>query len=523
MAPLERAPRGAFVLIGFMGAGKSTVAGELAHALGSRSLDSDALLEERHGRTIAEQFDEGESAFRAREEELVCELLEGAQPGSVIALGGGSVLSERVRGALAGHVVVLLDVELQEAWERVSSHGSSERPLGRDREAFGALHDERRAVYEQLADAYLPALALGTAPRTLRGLRALAAAPPGTRMLWARSASGDYPVLVGRGLVSAAGQGGPPWPLDRSSSRAFCVSDHTVAALYADGLGELAGRIAIVPGEGQKTLAGAERIWQAMIAAGVTRADHVVALGGGVVGDLAGFCAATYQRGVPVVQVPTTLLAQVDSAYGGKTGVDLPQAKNYIGAYHQPAGVLVDPDTLKTLPAAELASGWVEVLKTALIAGGRLWDSVAAGAEVDQSTILQCARTKLAVVAADERDGGRRQVLNLGHTIGHAIETATGYVRYRHGEAVGLGLLAALRLSGQDGLRGQARELLLARGLPVRLEGASAQAVLDAVALDKKRLRSGLPFVLVRAPGDVRIGCELPEEEVRAAVRELLR
>ncbi|MDQ6811503.1 MAG: 3-dehydroquinate synthase, partial [Actinomycetota bacterium] len=296
----------------------------------------------------------------------------------------------------------------------------------------------------------------------------------------------------------------------------------TVAALYADGLGELTGRIAIVPGERQKTLAGAERVWRAMIASGVTRADHVVALGGGVVGDLAGFCAATYQRGVPVVQVPTTLLAQVDSAYGGKTGVDLPQAKNYIGAYHQPAGVLVDPDTLKTLPAAELASGWVEVLKTALIAGGRLWDSVAAGAEVDQNTILQCARTKLAVVAADERDGGRRQVLNLGHTIGHAIETATGYARYRHGEAVGLGLLAALRLSGQDGLREQARALLLARGLPVRLEGASAQAVLEASALDKKRLRSGLPFVLVRAPGDVRIGCELPEQEVRAAVQELL-
>ena len=191
-------------------------------------------------------------------------------------------------------------------------------------------------------------------------------------------------------------------------------------------------------------------MWRELRTAGMTRADHVVALGGGVVGDLAGFCAATYQRGVPVVQVPTTLVAQVDSAYGGKTGVDLPQAKNYVGAYHQPAGVLVDPDTLATLPAAELAAGWVEVLKTALIAGGALWERVAAGAEVDERTILACARTKLAVVAADERDAGRRQVLNLGHTVGHAIETATGYARYRHGEAVGLGLLAALRLSGQE-------------------------------------------------------------------------
>src|SRR6202043_2595711 len=132
-----------------------------------------------------------------------------------------------------------------------------------------------------------------------------------------------------------------------------------------------------------KTLAVAEHVWRALLAAGITRADHVVALGGGVVGDLAGFCAATYQRGVPVVQVPTTLVAQVDSAYGGKTGVDLPQAKNYVGAYHQPAAVLVDPDTLATLPAAELASGWVEVLKTALIAGGGLWEAVAGGGEID--------------------------------------------------------------------------------------------------------------------------------------------
>jgi len=178
---------------------------------------------------------------------------------------------------------------------------------------------------------------------------------------------------------------------------------------------------------------------------GAALADHVVALGGGVVGDLAGFCAATYQRGVPVVQVPTSLVAQVDSAYGGKTGVDLREAKNYVGVYHQPAGVLVDPDTLATLPAVELAAGWVEVLKTALIAGGKQWERVAAGGEVEEQMILACVRTKLEIVAADERDGGRRQVLNLGHTVGHAIETATGYARYRHGEAVGLGLLATLR------------------------------------------------------------------------------
>jgi shikimate kinase / 3-dehydroquinate synthase len=240
-----------------------------------------------------------------------------------------------------------------------------------------------------------------------------------------------------------------------------------------------------------------------------------------VVGDLAGFCAATYQRGMPVVHVPTTLVAQVDSAYGGKTGVDLAQAKNYVGAYHQPAGVLVDPNTLSTLPAAELAAGWVEVLKTALIAGGELWERVAAGADVDEWTIFACARTKLAVVAADERDADARQALNLGHTIGHAIETASGYARYRHGEAVGLGLLAALRLSGREQLRAQVRELLGERGLPVTMADVPVESVLEATVRDKKRLGAEVPFVLVQEPGDVRIGCHVQAADLRKAVAEL--
>src|SRR5205085_1353708 len=235
---------------------------------------------------------------------------------------------------------------------------------------------------------------------------------------------------------------------------------------------EMAATVTIAPGEQQKTLAGAERVWRALVAAGATRADHLAALGGGVVGDLAGFCAATYQRGVPVVHVPTTLVAQVDSAYGGKTGVNLAEAKNYVGAYHQPATVLTDPSTLRTLPAEERAAGYAEVVKTALIAGGELWERVRSGATdgTDLDTIVACARTKLAVVADDERDAGARQVLNLGHTVAHALETATGYARYRHGEAVALGLLATLRLSGQDELRAEVSGLLEAHGLPVRLE-----------------------------------------------------
>ena len=567
MPPLARA----LVFIGFMGAGKSTAAAEVAAALGVEALDSDLLLEASTGHSIAREFElHGEPAFRAREERLVCELLEQAGSGAaqpVVALGGGAVLSERVRAALAAHLVVLLDVDPVLAWERVQGQG---RPLASDRAAFAALHAERRTLYEELADAILPAHLPGVATRALPALRALAAASAtgreagreeadgagagvaarleGTprlegaarlddapRLLWAAAASGEYPVLVGRGLLGA-GSPSSVWELGSrgsasagTSGHAFCVTDETVAALYTPPLRARHAPIAISPGEAHKTLASAERVWRELAAAGMTRADRIVALGGGVVGDLAGFCAATYQRGVPVVQAPTTLVAQVDSAYGGKTGVDLPEAKNYVGAYHQPAAVIVDPDALHTLPAAELNAGWVEVLKTALIAGGELWARIAADEPVDQRTILACARLKLAVVAADERDGGRRQVLNLGHTVGHAIETATGYSRYRHGEAVGLGLLAALRLSGQEALRAQVRELLLAHEQPVTLEdrdgrsGVAVEDVLAAVAHDKKRVGERVPFVLLDGPGAARVGCEVASEELGAAVAELTR
>jgi shikimate kinase/3-dehydroquinate synthase len=500
----------ALVFIGFMGSGKSTAAAATATRLGVQALDSDLLLEEEFGHSITTEFQRnGEAAFREREEGQVCALLDQADPLAVIALGGGAVLSAHVRAALQAHRVVLLEVDPQLAWERARD---SARPLARERERFLALYEQRRELYEEVAD---------------------------ITVLWARAASGEYPVIVGRALLADPWLLSALWPLDRSVSRSFYVSDQTVAALHPPPVGaapvpgaahaleaahapEAAhALISIPPGERHKTLASAQRVWEWLAQEGATRADHLVALGGGVVGDLAGFCAATYQRGVPVVQLPTTVVAQVDSAYGGKTGVDLPQAKNYVGAYHQPAGVIVDPEVLQTLPAEELHAGWVEVLKTALIAGGELWQRVAAGGELDERMILACARTKLAVVAQDERDSGRRQVLNLGHTVGHAIETATGYTRYRHGEAVGLGLLAALRLSELPELRVQVRELLQARGLPVTLAGADVDDVVAMTKRDKKRLRESVPFVLVRAPGDIQIGCHIEPQALHAAVAEL--
>jgi shikimate kinase/3-dehydroquinate synthase len=277
----------------------------------------------------------------------------------------------------------------------------------------------------------------------------------------------------------------------------------------------------ISPGEQAKTPAQAEAVLRAMATAGVTRADLLVAVGGGVVGDLGGFCAAVYQRGMRWSGVPTTLVGQVDSAYGGKTGVDLPEGKNYMGVYHHPAAVVVDPATLATLPAEELAAGYAEVLKTALIAGGRLWARVRRGGEVDDETILGCIQTKLAIVADDERDAGRRQVLNLGHTVAHAIEAATGYARYRHGEAVGLGLLCALRLSERVPLRDEVAALMAARGLPTRLDGLAADQIVPFLARDKKRTGERVPFVLLESPGVVTPGHELDPASVRAALEEL--
>jgi len=481
-----------------MGAGKSSALDDV--------LDTDTLVEDQLEMSIASFFAAyGERRFRQREEPIVLRALRSGAP--AIALGGGSVLSETVRNALHEHTVVWMDVSDETAWQRAAG---DERPLATDRAAFEALHAERRPLYESVADAFLPE-GDRLVRRALPALQALQESPAGTKLVWAAAGGREYPVYVGRGLV-----GGLPRP----GRRAFVVTDEHVGAVYGERLRDTHHTITIPAGEQHKTIASAERVWRELASEGMGRDDHLVALGGGVVGDLAGFCAATYQRGVPIVQVPTSVVAQVDSAYGGKTGVDLPEAKNYVGAYHQPAAVITDVDTLATLPAQERASGYTEVLKTALIAGGSLWERISSGAPVDDRVVLDCARTKIAIVAADERDGGARQLLNLGHTVGHAIETASRY-RFRHGEAVALGLLAALRLSEQDELRAQVAELLASAGLPVRLVGVDPADVIANTQMDKKRVAANVPFVLVRAPGDVRYGRRVGPDALLTAVKEL--
>jgi shikimate kinase/3-dehydroquinate synthase len=499
---------GAIVLVGFMGAGKSTGARSLAAELGGQALDSDREVEARLGEPIESYFDRhGEDAFREQEENVVCELLA-REDAPVIALGGGAVQSERVREALTRHTVVHLEIDPDDAWHRASGKG---RPLARDPGRFESLWRDRRALYESVSDVLVPPADRDALRRALPFVLALREAPSGTRLVWAAAESGDYPVYLGRGLIESGFF--PPL-----SGRRFVVTDENVARVQRV---EGEERIVVMPGEDHKTIHGAEHVLRSLAQGGAERGDLVVAVGGGVVGDIAGFCAAVYQRGMRHAQVPTTLVAQVDSAYGGKTGVDLPEGKNYAGAYHQPSAVLCDPAALDTLPVEEMAAGYVEVVKTALIAGGGLWARVRQGGEVGAPEIMGCLRTKLAVVAEDERDGGRRQVLNLGHTVGHAIEAATAYGRYRHGEAVGIGLLAALRLSDRDALRAEVADLLAARDLPLAFSGASVDDVLALVERDKKRAAGRVPFVLVDAPGEVTPGHDVDPDALRAAVEEV--
>jgi 3-dehydroquinate synthase len=343
-----------------------------------------------------------------------------------------------------------------------------------------------------------------------------------------------FAVHIGAGLVARIGE---VFPTDAGS--ALVVYDEAVehiADVVARGLGRRNIRAVAAPvasGEPSKTLGQIERLSRLAASEGIRRSDTIVAVGGGVIGDLAGFLAASYQRGVRLVHLPTTLLAMVDSAIGGKTGVDLPEGKNYVGAIWQPELVAMDVATLHTLPARELSAGFAEVIKYGLLEGGDLaatietWPALPGPQDALIPLIVACVEHKLAVVAQDERDLGVRATLNLGHTVGHGIEAAAGYDRYLHGEAIALGMLAALRVSehhvGLDPVwRTRTAAMFLRHGLPTVLEPSVAtSAILEAMGRDKKADASALNMVLLAEPGTPLIRQDPPYEVVVAAIEEL--
>lgn len=349
----------------------------------------------------------------------------------------------------------------------------------------------------------------------------------------------SYAIRVGRGLLGAAGAG----ELAGFVSGRACalVSDERVGLLYFEAAGELLARagaaavhrIAFPPGEASKTLATVAGFYGECVRAGLDRTGVVVALGGGVTGDMAGFLAATYLRGVDLVQIPTSLLAMVDSAVGGKTGVDLPEGKNLIGAFKQPRRVLIDLDVLRTLAPRELRSGLAEVAKYGVALDARLFEYLEAhtGAllaldpAVLEHVVTRCCELKSAVVAEDELDlAGRRAVLNYGHTFGHALEQVTGFVGPTHGEAVAVGMMMAAELAAarQPGLRtlvARQESLWNALGLPTRAVGLDSPAsIAAAMRTDKKAERGELRLILPSALGDCRLVRGVSEREVLAAI-----
>ena len=316
------------------------------------------------------------------------------------------------------------------------------------------------------------------------------------------------------------------------------LTDENVGALYvktvADWL-EATGydghAIVLPPGEEQKSLSTVERICREMVRVGLDRKSLLVALGGGVIGDIGGFVAATYMRGIPYLQIPTSLLAQVDSSVGGKTAVNLPEGKNLIGAFHQPVGVFIDVSALATLPAEELRFGMVEVVKYGIIRDARFFawlerdldKLLRLDADAMLKAVRRCCEIKAEVVAADEREGGLRAILNYGHTTGHALEALSGYATFTHGEAVAIGMEVAaalsktlLRLSEADAAR--QHELLKRLGVPTSIRGASADAILSAMMHDKKTISGRLRLVLARRIGEVEICDDIPAGAVREAL-----
>ena len=457
-----------------MGAGKSTVGAALAERLGRPFVDIDHQIELEE--PIARIFETGgEMAFRLREDEHTRDALEAGTP-AVIALGGGAVETDQIRKALRERAMsILVEIDPEEAWRRV---GGGARPLAQDEAAFRTLYEQRRPLYDAAADART---------NDLEG---------------AVLAAGG--VHVETGALERLGE------LVPAGGAIEIVSDARVAGIYGMDVQLALGARAravheLAPGEQAKTVESLEDLWQALR---LERSGTLVALGGGCTTDVAGFAAATYKRGIDWVAVPTTLVGQVDAAIGGKTAIDLPGVKNLVGAFQWPVRTVVDPATLETLPAAELANGRAEVVKTGLLAGETIWEL-----PLDEQ-VRRAAAFKTALCLRDPRDRGERAILNLGHTFAHALEAASAN-EVGHGAAVALGLLAALRLSGMD--TAPVDQTLAPE--PVRVDPQRAWA---ALRRDKKAVGGRLRLVLLDAPGRPRWPAEVPEEDVRRALEGII-
>ena len=532
-------------LVGLMGAGKTTIGRQLARKLDKRFVDSDHEIEARTGASIPWIFEiEGEGSFRRREADMIREL--SAQDGLVLATGGGAVLNPASRALLAERgTVIYLRASIGSILQR-TAHDKN-RPLLQTADPRAKLEEllaQRDPLYREIADLVIDTgrpnvqSMVQTILDQLAALEAarahkLASDPmnamnqPAPTVLNVELGERSYPITIGPKLLDDAAL------LARhiDGGKAAIVTNTTVAPLYlarVAGALRAAGRevveIILPDGEEHKNWQSLNLVFDALLEAKCDRKTTIVALGGGVIGDLAGFAASSYMRGVPFVQVPTTLLSQVDSSVGGKTGINHPLGKNMIGAFYQPRAVIADTATLDTLPPRELAAGLAEVIKHGAILDAAYFDwieqnigkLVAREPEAMAYAIARSCEIKAEVVRKDEREGGLRAVLNFGHTFGHAIEAGLGFGTWLHGEAVGCGMVMAADLSARLGLIDAAtvarvRALVKAAGLPTVAPDLGAERWIELMAVDKKNEGGTIKFILLKPLGSPSITTVPPE------------
>jgi 3-dehydroquinate synthase len=531
-------------LIGLMGAGKTSVGRMLARRLGKTFYDTDHEIERVTGVRIPLIFEiEGEAGFRARESRVLGELVQKADV--VLATGGGAVLAPENRRALAAHgTVVYLRASPRDLWMR--TRHDRNRPLLQTADPLAklqSLFEERDPLYRETADVIVDtgsqsvsSLAHRLAARLAREPSKCGDAPlqtngtdMKTRTLTVALADRSYPIHVGAGILDEAQLIAARLP----QKKAAIVTNDVVAPLYLARLVEALGRCGVssVPiilpdGEAHKNWSTLNAIFDALLEHRCERQTTLIALGGGVVGDIGGFAAAVFQRGMPFVQVPTTLLAQVDSAVGGKTAINHPAGKNMIGAFYQPLAVIADTETLNTLPERELSAGLAEVIKYGVLGDLQFFEWLeqnmdalrAREPEALAHAIETSCRAKADIVALDERESGPRALLNLGHTFGHAIEAGLGYGAWLHGEAVAAGMVLAARVSQKLGLVDRAdveriRSLLQRAGLPVAAPDLGPDRYLELMGHDKKVAGGKIRYVLLQRLGEAFVS-EAPEAVV---------
>jgi shikimate kinase/3-dehydroquinate synthase len=521
------------ILTGFMGSGKSSVGREVARRLGRPFVDMDDVIEEREGTTVAEIFARrGEAYFRKVEKELWRELA--ASRGLVIATGGGTLVPVENRDmAEERDWVICLLADVEELVERLPDDGS--RPLleGDRRGQIASLLAERRQAYCSIA------IQMHTAGLTVAQIAELIVAlvegkpdhreAPRVDRLLVRTPTDSYPILLGSGLLSHVGgflaqRGlGDSVALVTSEAVGPLYSPVVMASLKRAGFRTCL--FTVPDGERHKNLETARLLYRRFLEAGIDRSSTVLALGGGVITDLVGFAAATYMRGLPLVMLPTTLLAIVDASLGGKVGVDLPEGKNLVGAFKQPACVIIDLDTLTTLPQEELHNGYTEMIKAAVVGSPSLFERMerGGGSEI-ASCIKEAMEVKVALVEEDPHERGARANLNLGHTFGHALEKASGF-SLAHGRAVSIGLAMSARLACNLGLCSSELERRILAcleefSLPTSYHTYEPLAVWEAMMDDKKRNGHGLRLVLPRQLGRVLVTDEVSKEDILRVLEE---